>query len=96
MHEQLFDRDLALAVGGKFGNVVRHLVLQPQLAPLDEDHHARRRGERLGERRHVEHRVESHRSHVRLNATIPVRPLEHDAASPADGDHAAGHIAVLQ
>ena len=68
---------------------------QPHLAALDEDHDARGRGDRLGERRHVEHRVDGHRLVVRLDLPLAVGLQQADAARAADGDDAPGQLLRL-
>ena len=95
MRQQMFDRDIFLAVGGEVRKELRHLVRESQLPALDENHDARRRRERLGERRHVEQRVGRHRLDLRLDRAIAVRVLEHDALAPADQHDAAGQITAL-
>ena len=62
-----------------------------ELAPLDEQHDARRRRHRLGDRRHVEHGVGRHRQLARLKLLVAVSLQHHDLAAAADADDAAGH-----
>ena len=56
---------------------------------LDEQHHGRRRRDRLGERSHVEDRVTSHRLGRRLDGPVPGRPCINNRPSPADDHHRA-------
>jgi hypothetical protein len=73
------------------GQVFRDIVIELQLALVDE-HHDRRRRHRLGHRRDVEDRVLGHR-HVPRDAHLAERLVVEHAVATDDRDYDAGHVA---
>ncbi len=94
VEEELFDGDRTLAVRRERGEVPRDRRPELQPALLREEVDARRRGDDLGERRQVEHRVDHHRPLLRLLAPQAVGPEEDGLAPVDDGDHGARHLAA--
>ncbi len=61
MRHQLADCDFVLAIGFELRPVFKHRIFQANLALLQELHHRGRRGDHLGQRRHIKNRVDGHR-----------------------------------
>ena len=93
--EELVDGDRPLAVVVEFGQQAAEPVAQPQLALFDQDHDRGRRGDRLGERGHVEDRVARHRFRRRTDGATPGRAGIGDESSTADQDDRAGDLPAL-
>ena len=51
---------MSLLAALELGNVIGDLVVQPERALLEELHQRRRGGDHLGERRHIEDRIDGH------------------------------------
>ena len=73
--------------------VLRHLVVNLQLAFVDE-HHDGDRGDRLGHRRHVEDRVLGHRR-AGERAALAEGLVVEDAVLVDHGDGDAGHVTAI-
>src|ERR1700682_2630630 len=94
MREQIANRDVALAAL-ELRNVVGDLVVQAELALLEELHQRRRGSDYLGQRREVEDGVDSHRLGSGNQRTLAVSFAMYDLAVMADQKHRARKPALL-
>jgi len=94
MRQQLSNRNVALAVALEAGNIRCHPIAQADAALLDEHHHARRRGDDLGQRRQIEDGVERHRLDRRRDGAIADGLLIEDSIASADEDNRARQLPV--
>ena len=93
MREQVAQRDVALA-SLELGDVVGDLVVQPELALLEELHQRRRGGNDFREGGAVEDGIESHGLRLRNQRPLPVGLAVDDLAVVPDHQNGAGQ-AVL-
>jgi hypothetical protein len=96
VREELPERDGTLVAGREFGEVARHFVIEIQLALVHERHERGGGGDRLGERRGVEDRVEGHRFLGRQQGSETEGLAVDHTVGTTDGHHAAGELALRQ
>jgi hypothetical protein len=91
----LLDGDVVLAVLGEVREVLADLVVEAQLAVLDEQHRGGAGGDRLGERGEVEDGVGRHRLARRFDLARAVRLAVKDLPVAHHQDDGAGGALVV-
>ena len=93
--EQVPDGDVALAVACELRDEGRDPVGEAKATVLDERRHAGRRGDHLGDRRHVEDGVGGHRLDRRLERPLAEALEVQRAVTATDQDDRPRHLAGL-
>ena len=96
VRQQVANRDRLFSLTGELRQMPAHRIVEPKLAAFNQQHHARRGRQRLGERGQIEDRIDRHRLALRLDAAIAKGPQESDLALSRDEHHAAGHLLGCQ
>ena len=94
MRHQVADGDVGLAIALEPGNERGDPIVHPDPAVLHQLHHARRRGDHLGQRRQVENGVERHRLDRRLDRAVADGLLVEHAIAASDQHDGAGQLLV--
>ena len=95
MGQKMTDGDVTFAVAFEARDVGGHTIAQSNASLLDQDHDAGGRGDDLGQRGQVEHRVERHRLGVRHERAIADRFLIEDLVAPAHEHDRARQLLLL-
>ena len=92
VQQQVFDMDRVLVVRSKLWEKARYLILESEFPFLDQLQNRGGGGYRLGDRSHIEDRVECHGAD-RIEGAISECLLVDQSAAIADPDDASGHLA---